>query len=161
MQLHQTSLAIGFNPLSKKEVDEAKTKYIQAKKEGRNILSMDTRSPLARFPLNDGGFIIDSSPVAEGSIAVHFIDGSGDQRIVWDMRDKAQIKECAIKFKEYVDKGWKPYAINKDGSRGRRIFSFSASSEEIIFEDKTTREKLSKFSEKFKEIKVLPRTYPG
>lgn len=159
--LHNSSLRIEFNPKSIKEIDEAKRKYIQARKEGRSVLHPDTREPLGSFPSDLGGFIIDDTNTKAGDFAIHFIDGSGDQRIIWDIRDKQQLKEAKKKFDEYVAKGWKPYAINRDGKRGRRIFSFDDKAEEIVFEDKTTREKLANFSTKFKEVKMLPRTYPG
>lgn len=161
-QLHNASLRIEFNPLSKKQVDEAKKKYIQAKSEHRKILSVD-RTPIGNFShaLRDGGFIVDETETSDTEMAMHFFDKTGDRRVIWKMSDPDQVKEAAKQFKDYVAKGWKPYAIDRKGKRGQRIFSFDADAEEIIFEDKTTVEKLANFVKKFKEIKLMPKTTPG
>jgi len=160
--LHNASLRIDFNPLNRKQVDDAKKKYIQAKSDNRKILSPD-RVPIPSFvhAIRDGGFIIDETETSETEMAMHFIDDTGDRRVIWNMNDPAQVKEAAKNFKDYVAKGWKPYAIDRKGKRGMRIFSFNAEAQEIIFEDKTTVEKLANFVKKFKEIKMMPKTMPG
>lgn len=159
--LHNSQLRVEFDPRKRKQVDEAKQRYIQARREGRAILRANDGVPVNSFADVGDGFIIAEAEVGEGCLAMHFIDDSGDQRIIWDLRDKKQVAEAAKKFNEYVAKGWKPYAIDRKGKRGRRIFGFDAHEEEVIFEDKTTKEKLVDFVKKFAEVKVLPRTYPG
>jgi len=159
--MHAMQLRVEFDPNNRKQVHEAKKKYLQARDQGRAILRADNNAPVGSFREITDGFLVAEVEVRYHELAMHFIDDTGDQRIIWDLRDKKQVVEAAVKFNEYVAMGWKPYAIDRDGKRGRRIYSFDAVKEEIIFEDKTTREKLSKFASKFKEIKVLPRTYPG
>lgn len=160
-KFHNSSLRVEFGTARLKEVDEAKKKYLKAKREGRQILHIETLKPVDKFPLQDGGFVIAETVVPEGHLAGHFIDDTGDRRIIWNMRDPDDVREALAEFNKYLAKGWKPYAIDRQGNKGVRIFSFDAQKEEVVFEDKTTREKLSKFVERFKEIKAFPKTRPG
>jgi hypothetical protein len=74
--------------------------------------------------------------------------------------DQEQVQEAKVLFDEYVGKGWKPYAIDKYGNMGKRIRRFDSSLEEIVFDDNSTYP-LKKFGERFKEVKMMPRTFPG
>jgi hypothetical protein len=160
--LHNSGLRVEFNPNNKKETEEAKKRFRQAKGEYRKILSV-AREPITHFSetLKEGGFIVDETEVGENQLAMHLIDKTGDQRIIWDMTAQHEVKEAAKKFEEFAAKGWKAYAIDRKGKRGMRIFSFDAEREEVIFDDRTTKEKLKDFVSKFREIKMQPRTYPG
>ena len=111
-----------------------------------------------------------------------FIDDTGDRRLVWDLREQAQVLEASQLFSGYLDKGWRAYAIDAEGNKRRRIRSFNAEKEEILFEELTSNEiltnfadkmkkdipkpevktsKLSRFVEAFKQTLLVPRTYPG
>lgn len=161
----QTEVSIGktrveWNPLNKKEVDEAKQQYLQARKLNRSICGLD-HNPIERFSASSGGFIIGDTCLGDSEISVRLVNETGDERLVWNVNDSKQVSESAKRFQGYLDKGWKAYCIREDGSRGQRIYGFDANTEEVIFDDKTTREKLKNFAKKFKKVELLPRTFPG
>lgn len=159
--LHQANIEITFNPNILKQVDEAKRKYITARRENRIITDLDG-ARIDRFQANLGGFVIKEYDLRDDEFAVRIFDETGDRRIVWNASDPAQIREAKREFDKYVGKGWKPYAINRDGSVGKRIFAFDSEAEEIVLDEKgSIREKLKGFASKFKEVKMMPRTYPG
>jgi hypothetical protein len=60
------------------------------------------------------------------------LDETGDSRVVWDRREKNQVKEAGHKFYEMLKKGYKAYVARSDGSRGSRLEDFDALLEEII-----------------------------
>jgi hypothetical protein len=66
-------------------------------------------------------------------------------------------------FEKYLVKGWKAYAVDSKGNKGRRVYAFDAAKEEFYFDDtKTLSEKVSAFSKAFGGgLRMLPRTYPG
>lgn len=163
------------------DVEEAKRIYQQARAENRRILNNEGK-PISSFREALEGFVIDEIELKEGEFTAQFIDKTGDRRLIWNANDPEQVAEAFALFKEYMDKGWKPYAITKDDRKGHKIHSFDPTTEEILFEDKSTKEKLAGFgkkfsdesfsekplrmklkgfSDKFREIKVLPKKYPG
>jgi hypothetical protein len=57
---------------------------------------------------------------------------NGDDRVIWDRRDKNQVKEAFKKFKELIKKGFSAYAATSSGGRGHKITEFNPGLEEII-----------------------------
>lgn len=57
---------------------------------------------------------------------------NGDDRVIWDRRDKNQVKDAYKKFKELTDKGYTAYASTTTGNKGHRITEFDPGLEEII-----------------------------
>lgn len=157
---HLGVVRVSFNPARLKQVDEAKTKYIQARQEGRIITDLDGKE-LDTFPIGADGFIITEKVMPENYLATRFFDETGDRRIFWDINSPNQIKEAHDLFQQYMDRGWKAYAMARDGDKGRRIFQFDGIQGEIWFDDKGTKERLKDFAAKFREVRVLPKTWPG
>jgi hypothetical protein len=141
-------------------VEEAKTHYRRARTEGREIRSHEGKL-IDCFVSTLGCFVVAPTVLKEGQVAARLIDETGDRRIVWDSRDPEQTEESFELFQSYIKRGWKAYGINRDGSRGRRIYGFDAGREEIVVDERGTTERLAKFRESFKEVAVLPRTTPG
>lgn len=161
MSLNLSEIRVEFNPLIRKQRNEANQKYLDARREGRTVTDLQGNR-VASFREVADGFLIGRYELAPDEIAVRFFDETGDRRVVWNATDPAQIREAKKEFDKYVSKGWKPYAINRDGSMGKRIFAFDAEEQEIIFDEKgSIREKLKGFASKFREVKMMPRTYPG
>lgn len=158
--MHNADINISFNPLKIREVDEAKLKFMEALRLGRKVLD-EFGSPLERFDCNKGSFIIRAVETGEDEISMRIFDKTGDRRLIWNWNDPAQIKEAMTLFKEYSAKGWKGYAVGRDGKKGQRVYGFDPSTHEIIFDEKGTREKLANFVKKFSEVKLLPKTFPG
>jgi len=135
-------------------------------KENRKIFSpIDGKTPLSCFRevLEAKGFVIGETELKEGQFALHFINESGDIRLIWDSQSKKEVKEAKEKFEEYIQRGWRAYAINRDGSKSkRRIYGFDDNLEEIyVDESKTIKEKFGDFLKTFREIQVQPKTIPG
>jgi len=151
---------VGFNPNNIKQIDEAKKEYIEARKEGREITTI-SGCPLQVFPISSGEFIVKETKLKPGEVGMRIFDNTGDQRLIWNFNDPFQVKEAAERFEKYVKKGWKPYAIGHNGKMSQRIHSFDPNKQEIIFKDKTTKERLKNFAAKFREITMMPRTWPG
>lgn len=159
--LNLSTIRVEFDPLNLRQVDEAKKKYIGARKEGRVITNL-AGDRISSFRAATDGFLIREYELAQDEFAVRFFDETGDRRIVWNASDPAQIREAKREFDKFVAKGWKPYAINRDGSMGKRIREFNSEAQEIIFDEKGgVRSKLADFAKSFKEVKMMPRTYPG
>lgn len=57
---------------------------------------------------------------------------NGDDHVVWDRRDPAQVREAFAKFKDFQDKGYTAYATNSDGKKGHKLEDFDPGLEEII-----------------------------
>jgi len=98
--------------------------------------------------------------IGENQFAAHILDETGDRRLIWDMNSPKEVKEVFSVFEKHLKDGGRIYAIREDGSRGPRLNGFDASKEEVVLED-GAREKLKNFANSFREVKALPRTYPG
>ena len=72
---------------------------------------------------------------------------NGDDRVIWDRRNKNQVKEAFKKFKELMKKGYTAYAATVSGQRGHKITEFDPGLEEIILGGK--------------EMILVPKTMPG
>ena len=151
---------INFDPLSKKQLDEAKAIYIEAKSFNRAVYSHNMEILTSWKEVKDG-FIVERRELPEDQFPLRILDESGDRRLVWDCRSSKETNEAAKKFEEYLAKGWKAYAINRHGKKNFRIMGFDSLYEEVIFEEKNTKEKLTDFCKKVSEVRMVPSTRPG
>lgn len=158
--LHDARMRVEWDDSSLDEIDEAKSLFIQARLKNRRVVD-EQGNPVASFRPALELFFIEATDLSETQFAMRIFDETGDRRLIWDSRDPDQIKEAAKNFDEMTKKGWKAYAIDSEGNHGRRIHRFDADTEEVYFDEKDTRSKLQDFVKKFKEIKVVPRTFPG
>lgn len=179
--LNNSAMRIEWDDSDKKQVEEAKKHYQSARKAGRLIVDMDDKV-IEHFKSNLCGFIIKQTELKDFEFAVRVFDETGDRRIIWDMTDPNQVKDAAKLFNEYIAKGWRAYAIDVTGESKRRIHKFDLEKEEVLFEEKSVSqvikdfvsavkseikdiplksEKINNFTKKFKDTKLLPKTYPG
>ncbi|MHA2280073.1 MAG: hypothetical protein ACXAC5_04250 [Promethearchaeota archaeon] len=118
------------------QLRDATDRIASLKKSGFTVTSTDegetTLEPPKRDP-NIGVFRI--------------LSQNGDDRVIWDRRDKHQVKEAFQKFKELLDKGYTAYAATADGRRGHKITAFDPGLQEIILGAG--------------EAILVPRTVPG
>jgi hypothetical protein len=128
--LHAATINVDWDIENFKQIDEAKKIYLQARKEDRKVLDMDG-NVVDRFHPSMGTLIIKEIEVKDGEFSMRIFDNTGDRRIVWNSKDPDQIKEAKATFDEYVEKGWKPYAISRNGNKGHRIHEFNPEREEI------------------------------
>lgn len=84
--------------------------------------------------------------VNESSVIFRILTENGDDRLVWDRRDKEQVREAREKFKEYLSKGYTAYVTRFDGTRGSKITDFDFLLENI---------------ELSKEAVLVPKTKPS
>jgi hypothetical protein len=162
MSLTEYTNLVSWEPRNRKEVDEAKSIYITARSQNRRIVDSEGKA-VELFDPELGEIQILETELKENEIAARIIDETGDRRLIWDSRDPAQIQECESEFNKYLAKGWKAYAIDRNGKKGRRVYAFDFAKEEIYFDDKKTiKERLSTFVKEFGgNFQVLPKTTPG
>jgi hypothetical protein len=84
---------------------------------------------------------------AEHQLIYRVLSENGDDRLVWDRRNKDEVEEAKVKFEEYVEKGYKAYVCRRDGSKGSQIDSFDALLQEVIMEKG--------------QVVMVPKTMPG
>jgi hypothetical protein len=164
LELSNNAMRIEWDIASKREVEEAKSFYRAARQEGRKIVDLNN-NPITAFKPALLGIIITDTELTESQFAMRIHDKTGDRRLIWDAKDPKQITEAGKLFNEYIDKGWKAYMIDEKGKRSQRIYGFDAQNQELFFDEQkvSLKQKLSAFVGSFKgrEMKLLPKTYPG
>jgi hypothetical protein len=169
--VQKTEQELNFAPMimewdddNKKQVEDAKKVYQQARREHREITDMDDKS-IEFFHPSLLGFKIKGKALKDGEFSMRILNEKGDETLIWNSNDPDQVRESAKLFKEYVEKGWTAYAISADGSMKRKVTVFNAELLEVTFEEigsgKTIKEKLSSFVKSFKQVQMQPKTYPG
>jgi hypothetical protein len=159
--LHTANLRIEWDTTNKKEIEDAKKYYQRARAEKRTITTIED-IPVTCFNPNLGTLLIKNTELKETEFEMRIFDETGDRRLIWDSTDTDMIKDAAKMFKEYIKKGWRAYAIGFKGRPNKRVYDFDPEAEELFFDESgSIKEKLSKFIESFKEIKVIPKTRPG
>jgi hypothetical protein len=174
-------MLIEWDDTDKREVENAKEHYRNARSAGRIITDLDGNI-ITHFRPSLCGFIIKEKELKENEFAVRVLDETGDRRLIWDAADPFQIREAATLFKDYIKRGWRAYAVDDSGKSRRRIHDFDLEKQEILFEEKSIQdistnfaksvnkeiknpvlksEAISSFMAAFKNNKLVPRTYPG
>lgn len=184
--MDSSCLRIEWDDSNIKEIEEAKTKYREAKQCGR-VITLDSGERVESFRSYYKCIIIKESEMTETQFSGRFHDETGDRRLIWDAAIPEEIQEAAKLFDEYLERGWRAYTVTKDGRRGKRIYGFDPNTMEVFFDEKTLKEKMNKFVEDttknmrqsavqsiaqkkdalksfveaMKSTKIIPRTYPG
>jgi len=110
-----------WNPEVYDEIKEARERVADLEKQGYVLREKD-----------DSQAILDP-PKRDDNIGVfRILSQNGDDRLIWDRRDKEQVKEAFKKFKEYLKDDYTAYAVRSDGSRGHKLTEFDHRLEEII-----------------------------
>jgi hypothetical protein len=176
------AMQIEWDDSDKKQVEEAKKIYQHARMDGRLIVDFKGNA-IANFHPSLLGFIIKETELKEHEFAVRVLDETGDRRLIWDASDPSQVCEAVKLFDEYLSKGWRAYSVDINGKRRRKITRFDINTLEVFFIEKTTKEIIANFAEtlknqesnseieksetikkfmaKFKDTKLVPRTFPG
>ena len=95
----------------------------------------------------DGEIVLDP-PDRDPNIGVfRILSQNGDDRVIWDRRIPSQVKEAFIKFKEFINKGYTAYVVNRAGEKSHKIEEFDPSLQEILLQAA--------------EVILVPRTVPG
>ena len=157
-------VVIEWDPDHKREVEAAKRQYQAARARGDSIVTLDGH-PVTSFRPALAAFRAVPS-LNDNQVHIRIIDDSGDRSIIWDSTHQGEVDAAARIFAEYLAKGWKGYAISRDGSLKRRVLVFSALAEEIVLVDpKDDSNKISKtkvqFIREFGSLQALPKTWKG
>ena len=180
--MNNSAMRIEWDIDSRKQIEDAKDHYRDAKKAGRLITDLDDNI-VEFFRPNLGGFIIKETELKQNEFSVRVFDETGDRRLIWDASDLDQIKEAMKLFEDYLAKGWRAYAVDETGKTRRRIHSFNIATQEVLFEDKPlkqiaadfvahvkktseaarvlSKDNFENFVKSFKKTELIPRTYPG
>lgn len=161
-ELSNHAMRIDWDRNDRKQIEDAKSYYRQARLRGRRIVTED-RQDVQAFRSDIETFIITETELKSDQFALHILDETGDRRLIWNANQPEEIEEAAKLFDEYVKKGWKPYGIRVDGTKSRRIRHFNPVAQEIFFEEKPEKigTRLKDFVASFKEVRMLPKTTPG
>lgn len=155
--LNNNAQVVEWDDSSLKQIEEAKKLYQQARREHRKITTIGGEI-IEGFRANLLAFRIESPELSDTQFSVRLVNDTGDELLIWDSKVKDEIGEAARVFAEYLEKGWKAYAVSPEGALGQRIVRFDASLEEVSFADKRTL-KLEAFVKTFKQVQVLPKTW--
>ena len=139
-----------------KMIDEVKSIYIKAKNEGYDIVDLDGKS-IEVFKPSLLGFKILEKKLTQTQFSMRILNETGDELLIWDSVSKKEVQEAQKRFDEYIAKGWRAYAVNSDGSTGKRIRTFDADIEELTFAD-DMKMSFSKFVKSFGKIQMTPKT---
>jgi len=146
------------------QIEKAKSRYIQARSEGRLITNLDDK-PIDRFHPDLLGFKIKGPALKDDEFSVRILNDLGDETIMFSSAIPEQVAAAEKKFGEYMAKGWTAYVVSRDGKKKRQITAFNAEMCEITFVEpgKTTplKEKLTTFVKSFGVVQMLPKTVPG
>lgn len=80
-----------------------------------------------------GCFRLAPPPRGPHCLVFRTMTDNGDDRVVWDRTDPAQVKEAYAKYTELTGKGYTPYAVGSDGKKAHRIDAFDPGLSEILF----------------------------
>jgi len=153
---------IDWDHSNRKEIEKAKLKYQQARRDKRTIIFTETGLIVPCFKPEHESYTVQKPSLLESQFEMRIFDETGDRLLVWDSEDPLEVQDAHKMFKEYLDKGWRAYAIGDSGKKTKRIFGFNPETEEIHFDEKkSVVEKLKDFAKTFKEIQMTPRTRPG
>ena len=162
INIHVHNFYIDWDADNRKDVEKAKLRYQQARREIREIVHADSGLPVTVFNPNDTGYEVRRKAIKDSEFYLRAYDETGDQLVVWDSEDDCEIQDAFKLYQKCIDKGWRAYARGDNGKNTKRIFSFDPKLEEIYFDEKKTiKEKLSDFVKTFREVHVTPRTRPG
>jgi hypothetical protein len=150
---------VTWDRTNKKETDEAKSLYVEARKTGK-LIRKETGEEIKFWDEIEDTFIIDHFR-KEGEIFMRIYDDSGDRRLVWDSKDPSQVVEAATIFNDYLSRGWRALAVAQDGTLGKRIRKFDPNTEEVFFDESNVAVKLKDFAKQFRTIEMQPKTKPG
>jgi hypothetical protein len=66
--------------------------------------------------------------------AISILDRTGDTRVMWDSRNKEEVKAAEKQFDSLRKSGYLAYkAVGKEGTQGEQIREFDKKAERIIF----------------------------
>jgi hypothetical protein len=75
------------------------------------------------------------SPINKGCLRI--LTDNGDDLVVWDRNDLAEIREAKAQFDSYLKKGYKAYSMRPQGDKGIPIDQFDPLLEQIILTPNT------------------------
>jgi len=119
------------------EIDEAKKRYREFKKEGYVTTLEDKTTVIDRFNPTLEVIVILAKKITRNVIKI--LTEKGDDRIVWDKENGPEAKQAKNKFNELIDKGYKAYSVNKNSKKNRKISEFDIDAEEILMIPETVR----------------------
>lgn len=71
--------------------------------------------------------------VPEGHGLMSTLDRTGDLRVMWDRKNRAEVRAAEQQFKDLTGKGYLAYeAKGKDGNQGEQIREFDPKAERIV-----------------------------
>lgn len=172
-KVSDSDFEVSWDSNSLKQADEAKSIYQQMRLTQRRIIDENDKSVQSfREVASFGFFKVLAAVLNDDELAFRILDNTGDQRLIWNLKNPNQVAEAKERFEKHIKSGGRAYAIFRDGSKAHRIKSFLEEREEVILEDKTpsgskapkvveVKSVLRDFVKRIYEVKLVPKTYPG
>jgi len=156
------NFCIDWDANNRKEIEKAKLKYQQARRDLREIVFTESEKVVPCFNPSHESYLVRRKAIADTQFYLRAYDETGDQLVVWDSKDPCEVQDAFKLYQKCIEKGWRAYAKGDGGKLTKRIFSFDSEAEEIYFDEKKTiKEKLSEFVKTFREVNLTPATRPG
>lgn len=125
-----------WDPLSIKQIEEAKSRYLTFKKQGYLITKGDG-TPLSSFKASLGELVVHAKKTSQKVLKI--LCDKGDERIVWDKDNGKQAKEAKVKFEEKLAAGYIAFSTSEKGEKKVKIDEFDVEAEEIILIPPTSK----------------------
>ena len=133
----ERSKILTYNPAVQAEVDDVRRMKDSYLARGFRIRSKE-----------EGEIIMDPPLKGDHIGVMRILSQNGDDRVIWDRRDKGQVKEAMKKFLDFIKRGFTAYVVGGDGKKGHKIDTFDPGLEEILMA-------------KGRELLMVPKTVPG
>lgn len=120
-----------------KEIDEAKKRFLEFKRQGYKTTLEDKTTLVERFNPALETIVILTEKITKSVMKI--LTEKGDERLVWDKERSMEAKQAKEKFNELINKEYKAYSVDKKGKKNRKIIEFDIDAEEILMIPNTVR----------------------
>lgn len=118
-----------WDPCRLKEIDEAKKKFSQYKRQG-HVITKENGAIMERFEPAAGQAIVLAKKVLNSVMKI--LNETGDERITWTKENGKQAIKAKEQFEKLLGKGYKAFSVDSKGNKKTQITEFDVDAEEII-----------------------------
>jgi len=125
-----------WDPCRLKEIDEAKSLFLQYKKLG-HVITKEGGALMERFEPAAGQAIVLAKKILCSVMKI--LNDSGDERITWVKEKGKEALKAKERFEDLLKKGYKAFSVDSRGNKKVEISEFDVDAEEIIMIPPTSR----------------------
>lgn len=128
---------IVWDSMRLKEVDEAKSRIMQLKRQGHPVFLADGITPMERFSSQLEEVVVKAKKLTKSILKI--LSEEGDTRLTWDRENGNEALEAKKKFTDLLKQGYTAYSVDVNGKKNRKIEEFDVDAEEILMVPKTVK----------------------